>query len=600
MTLPRREEVPEAHTWDIESIFTSLDDWEEAYRMLEQELPGLADFRGRLSESPDRLLAWLQTIERLGQMANCVYVYSHLRFDADTTNQANAALNSRAQSLIARYRAATAFAEPEILAIDPAEIERFLQAEPRLHIYRHFLHNVQRQRAHVRSADVEDVLARASEPLETPWNTYRMLADGDLSFSPVSDTSGQQYQVAQGTIDDLLHSHDRTLRKAAWETYSDGFLSVKNTMAALIAGNVKSAVFHAQVRNYPGACAAALAAANIPEEVYTNVIESCNRHLHIWHRYWDIRRRALGLEKLEVYDIFAPLTDYESTVTYEQAVEWIHTGMAPLGSDYTEPMHAGLTRERWVDMYPNQGKRGGAYSSGAYATHPFILMSYSDDMESMSTLAHEIGHSMHSYMTNAHQPFIYSDYTIFVAEVASNFNQAMTRASLLRQNSKRDFQIAVLEEAMRNFHRYLFLMPILAQFELHIHEQVEHNQALTADGMSAKLCDLFRRGYGDAMHIDEARVGITWAQFPHMYASFYVYQYASGIAAANALADRVLAGEADAAHNYLSFLKAGSSLYPLDALKLAGIDMTSSEPMDRAFKVLEGFVNRLDQMFPTT
>jgi oligoendopeptidase F len=225
-------------------------------------------------------------------------------------------------------------------------------------------------------------------------------------------------------------------------------------------------------------------------------------------------------------------------------------------------------------------------------------MSYSNDMDSMSTLAHEIGHSMHSYLSNANQPFIYSDYTIFVAEVASNFNQAMTRVALLGQNSERGFQIAVLEEAMRNFHRYLFLMPILAQFELHIHEYVEHNQPLTADNMSEFLCGLFRQGYGSAVQIDEARVGITWAQFPHMYANFYVYQYASGIAAANALADRVLAGEANAAHNYLSFLKTGSSLYPLDALKLAGIDMTSPEPMKRAFSVLEGFVDRLDKMFP--
>lgn len=595
-TLPSRNSVASQHTWDLASIFASQVDWEASYQSLETDIPTLAHFQGRLGESPARLLQWLQTSERIEQAMGKVLVYAQLVFDEDTTNQQSVALMGRAQSLSTRLRAAMAFARSELLALDPAQIERFLAQEPALEIYRHFFDDMQRQRQYIRSAEVEDVLAQAEDPLSCPWNGYQVLSDADLTFASVQDSSGQQHHVARGTIEELLNSPDRTLRKAAWNAHADGFLSVKNTMAALIAGNVQASVFRARVRGYPGACEASLSASNIPLDVYNNVLDACNRHLPIWHRYWDIRRRALGLERLESCDIFAPLVEQQPDVSYAQAVEWICAGMQPLGEEYVSTARVGLLEERWVDIYPNRGKRSGAYSSGTYDTHPFILMNYSSGLESMSTLAHELGHSMHSHYTRIHQPYIYSDYTLFVAEVASNFNQALVRDYMLRQHPEREFQIAIIEEAMHNFHRYLFLMPILAQFELHIHRQVEQNQALTADEMTAYLARLFKRGYGDAMLLDESREGIAWAQFPHMYVNFYVYQYASGIAAANALADQVLAGDAEATMRYLQFLQAGNSLYPLDALKLAGIDMTSPALMDRAFKVLEGFVDRLDQL----
>ncbi len=595
-TLPRREEIPEQYTWDLSSIFAARSDWEAAYTAIEQELPSLAQFNGQLVESVDTLRRWLETSERLGQLAGKMLIYARLQFDADTTNQDNVALSSRAQGLYARYSAATAFATPELLAINPAILEQFMAADPVITIYRHYFDNLQRLRAHVRSGEVEELLARASEPLMTSWNTYNALADGDLHFASANGSDRIAHPVARGTIDNLLQNPDRQLRKAAWENYADGFLSVKNTMAALFGGNVKNDVFQARVRGYSNAREASLAASNIPSAVYDNVINACNRHLPIWHRYWEIRRRALGLEKLEAFDIFAPLISGEPEVPFEKAVDYICEGMAPLGDSYVDVMRRGLIEQRWVDIYPNQGKRGGAYSSGTYGTHPFILMSYTGGLKSMSTLAHELGHSMHSYLSRATQPFVYSRYTLFVAEVASNFNQALTRATLLRQNTDRHFQIAVIEEAMSNFHRYLFIMPILSQFEHAVHTRVEQGQAITADSMSSELADLFRRGYGPAMQMDDPREGITWAQFPHMYMNFYVYQYASGIAAANALADTILSGETGSIDRYLEFLRSGGSLYALDALKLAGIDMTSSEPMDRAFKVLEGFVDRLDQL----
>lgn len=596
VTLPRREQVPQEHTWDLSSLFADGAAWEQAYRAFEGQLPSLAPYAGRLAESPTTLLAWLQVVDRLKPALDQLSRYATLQADQDTANQANAALVSRAGDLAARFGAVIAFAEPELLALDPALIERFMAQEPALQLYKHYFDNLRRRRAHVRSAEVEELLAQSDDPLGVTWNAYSMLADADLRFAPAHGADGRPAEVAQGTIRHLLESRDRALRAGAWNAFADGYLGVRNTMAALLAGDVRANVFRARARRYESARAAALDRHNLPIAVFDNVIDACNRHLPIWHRYWEIRRRALGVELLESYDVFAPLAERQPEVPYQQAVEWICAAMAPLGRDYVRVMRDGLTRDRWVDIYPNQGKRSGAYAGGAFGAHPLILMSYTDNLTSMSTLAHEIGHAMHRYLSDTTQPYIYSRYAIFAAEVASNFNQALVRGHLLKQDNDRDFQIALIEEAMSNFHRYLFLMPILAQFELQIHQRAEQSQGLTADTMSGILVELFRKGYGPAVRIDEPRVGITWAQFPHMYMNFYVFQYASGIAAANALAEGLLAGEPGAAGRYVQFLRAGSSLYPLDVLKLAGLDMTTAEPMDRAFGVLERFVDRLDQL----
>lgn len=591
-----RDAVALQHTWDLSSIYHTPTDWDRAYQSLEEALSELAQFQGRLGESPTTLLAWFQTYERLGDPLSKMLLYASCSFDTDTTNQDAAARLGRVRSLLARFQAAIAFVGPELLQIDLALLDDWYTTEPALAHYRHYLADVQRQRAHLRSAAVEDVLALASEPLVTPWTTYSTLSNGDLTFAPASDSNGQSHTVAQGNFEELLCSPDRTLRESTWNSFADGFLQLKNTFAALFVGNVQHNVFIARARKYPNALTASLDRSNLPVAVYNNVIDACNRHLHIWHRYWEIRRRALGLSQIEAHDIFAPLIAQEPHVPYEQAVDWICAGIEPLGPDYVAVARAGLTHERWVDIYPNQGKRGGAYANHAYGVHPYILTNYTPNLMGMSTLAHELGHAMHSYLTNQTQTFIYIEYTIFVGEIASNFNQALVRAHLLNQSDDPAFQIAIIEEGMRNFYRYLFLMPILSQFEEQIHRQVENHQTPTAATMGELLTELFRRGYGPAVKLDEPRVGITWAQFQHMYMNFYVFQYASGIAAANALADRVLAGEPDALENYLDFLKAGNSRYSLDALKRAGVDMLQPEAMDRGFAVLEKLVDRLDQL----
>jgi len=331
--------------------------------------------------------------------------------------------------------------------------------------------------------------------------------------------------------------------------------------------------------------------------VFHNLIATYRSNLPTWHRYWKLRKRALGFDTLAAYDVKAPLTDKMPNVPLAQSIDWICAGMRPLGEEYVAVMRDGLLEQRWVDVYPNQGKRMGAYSHGVHGTHPYILMSYNDDIFSMSTLAHELGHSMHSYLTWQNQPVVYSSYSLFVAEVASNFNQAMVRAHLLETNRDRDFQIAVIEEAMANFYRYFFIMPTLARFELEIHQRIERGEALTADSMIALMADLFQEGYGDEVQVDRARVGSMWCQFStHLYSNFYVYQYATGIAAANALAADILDSQPGAAESYLTFLQAGGSLYPLDALNLAGVDMTTPAPVERAFGVLASYIDRLETL----
>jgi oligoendopeptidase F len=417
-----------------------------------------------------------------------------------------------------------------------------------------------------------------------------------MTFAPASSADGQTLEVAQGTIYALLDSPDRAARRTAWENYRDSFLAFKNTSAATLETSIKQNVFQMRARGYKSTLEMALSDQNLPTDVFYNLIETFKKNLPTWHRYWRLRRKALGVESLHTYDIWSPLTSEARVMPYREAVDWIVAGLAPLGNEYVAAVRRGALEERWVDAMPNQNKREGAFSSGSNGTYPFIVMTYDDGISALSTLAHELGHSMHSYLTWQTQPVIYSDYGMFVAEVASNFHQAMVRAYMLREAKDRSFRINILEEAMQNFHRYFFIMPTLARFELVAHERVEHGEALTADSLIELCANLFAEGYGADMHLDRDRDGITWATFGHLYADYYVFQYATGISGANALSKRILGGAPNAVRDYISFLKAGSSLYPLDALRVAGVDLARPEPVEAAFHVLADYVTQLEEL----
>lgn len=594
--VPPRSQVAPEHTWNAPSVFVSDQAWTDALKQLANNLPSITQYKGRLHEGPTVLLAALDKIESIQLELGKVLTYSLMSASVDTTNQASQSMEGRAASLAGNVAASISFLDPELLAIGRETLSQWMQQEKRLAIYEHYIDNLFRLQAHVRSAEVEEILGMVQDPFFATQSTYSVLSNADLRFRDARSSDGKRVPVVQGSVRKLLLNQDRETRRTMWETYAEGFLDAKNTFASNLLGAVKQDVFGARARRYNSALEASLFRSNIPVEVFHNLINVFKRNLPMWHRYWAVRRRILGYADLHTYDIWSPLTKDKPVVPFAQAVDWICKGMAPLGEEYVNALRRGCLQDRWVDIYPNQGKRSGAFSAGTKGTHPFIMMSFTGDLPTMSVLAHELGHSMHSYLTWKNQPTVYSDYSLFVAEVASNFNQSMVRAFLLKETPDPNFQIAVIEEAMENFHRYFFIMPTLARFELEFHQRVEGGDSPSADDLIKLMADLFAEGYGTEMQLDRQRDGITWAEFGHMYANFYVFQYATGISAAHALSRRVLSGEKGAADNYLAFLKVGGSLYPLDALKLAGVDLTSPEPVEQTFGILADMVDRLDKL----
>ena len=593
--LPRAEVQPE-HRWNAESMFATPADWQVAYAAADARLAEIKAFEGRLAEGPGTLADFLEVSQAILQQVGHVYFYAVMTQSCDSSDAAANAMAGQAGGLFGRFQAASAFTDPELLAIGRETLEQWMTDEPRLAVAQHYAENLFRKQAHVRSAEVEELLGALSEPNEQIGNTAEMLQSTEMRFEPATPPSGELLPVTQGTLDALLTHPDRDARRSAWEHYRDGYLSFKETLASNLIASMKFDVFYARARRYESSLEASLFENNVPVAVFRNLVDTFQKHIPTWQRYWAVRRKALGVAKLYPYDIWAPVAKTQPEVEYKQAIEMISEGMAPLGDDYVKALRKGCLQDRWVDIYPNVGKRQGAFSFGWQGTHPFIMHNYNNDLKSMSTLAHELGHSMHSYLTWQNQPGLYADYSLFVAEVASNFNQALVRAHLMKTNPDPDFQIALIEEAMNNFHRYFFIMPTLARFELEMHERIEAGEGLTADSMKARMLELYQEGYGSELDADGERTGITWATFPHLYAAYYVFQYATGISAAHALAQHVLDGEPGAADRYLGMLKAGGSLYPMDALKQAGVDMTTPEAVETTFGVLASYVDRLEEL----
>ncbi|MFO7944834.1 MAG: oligoendopeptidase F [Anaerolineales bacterium] len=598
ITLPPRQEVPLEETWHLESIFSSVEEWKKAYQEVKQKLPDIRAFQGELDQGPDQVARCFHLMEELLQESGKVVTYALLESSVDISDQEAAGRAGQARSLFSESLAAVSFIQPELVSIGFETLEGWMEEEPQLSQYEHYLDNLERLSDHIRSVEVENILALTTDPLpkSTPPQAYTALVNADLEFEPARTEDGRELEIGQSSIRSLKSDEDREVRRTAWEHYADGYLAFQNTLAGLQTAAFKRDAFHARVRKYPSSLEASLFENNIPVEVFQNLIRVFKDNLPTWHRYWNLKRKAHGYNKLHVYDIKAPLTSEKPEIPYQQAVDWICEGMAPLGEEYVSALRAGCEEERWVDRAKNRGKRQGAFSSGTYGTKPFIMMSYDDDIFSLSTLTHELGHSLHKYYTHRNQPFIYGRYSLFVAEVASNFNQALVRDHLFRTQKDPNFQLALIEEAMSNFHRYFFVMPTLARFEQEMHRRVEEGEAVNARSMIHLMADLFKEGYGDAVVFDQDRIGITWAQFQHLYMNFYVYQYATGISGAHALADQVLSGEPQAAEEYLGFLSAGSSVYPLEALNSAGVDLTEPQPVEKAFQVLAEIVDRLESL----
>ena len=594
--LPLRSEVPVEETWDLESVFKTPEDWEQAGKELTDLIKEITAYQGKLKEGPDRIVEFLNLFNEAGTIAGKIRNYASNYYSVDTTNQSSGARLGQAGSLMSDLGAAVAFFEPELMEIGLDVVDGWVKSSPDLAYFSHALDKLRRKQAHVRSGEVEEALAMTADPFSGPSTIYSALNNADLKFKPAVSSKGESIEVGQASIGGLTTDTDREARRTAWESYNDGYLAYKNTLAATYISQIKQDVFNARTHNYETCLHASLGPNNIPVEVYHNLLKVFQRNLPIWHRYWRLRKEIMDVDTFHVYDIKAPLTTDKPYVSFKQAVDWISEGLAPLGEEIVKVIQKGCLEERWVDRVRNKGKRQGAFTSATAGTYPFIMMSWADDLFSLSTLAHELGHGLHSYYSWKTQPYIYGRYSLFEAETASNFNQAKVRDYLFKTQTDRDFQIGLIEEAMSNFHRYFFIMPTLARFELEAHTRVEQGKPLSADALIALTAELFKEGYGDEVDFDHDRIGITWAQFGHMYRNFYVYQYTTGISGAHALAKPIIAGDQDAVERYHGFLNAGGSRFPTENLKMTGVDLTKPEPVESAFQYLSGLVDRLEEL----
>ena len=594
-TLPTRSDIPVEMTWDLESIYPTPDAWEKDFTWVNDELPRLSAYEGKLSESAQTLYEALDFDSRLSEVLGRLAVYASMRADEDTANQTNQAREARINMLGAKAGAASAFLTPEILAIPQERLESFFSEEPRLELYRHTLDELLRRKPHVRSAEVEALLAEASETLYAPAQIFGMINDADLKLPIIKDSKGQDVQLSKGNFILFMEDRDRQVRKDAFEGMHGTFYKQRNTLAATLNGHVKSQIFRARARRYDSAIEAALDANNIPVSVYENLLETVRNNISVLNRYLALRKKVLGLEDLHMYDLYVPIVaEVEYKVPFEQAKETVAKALAPLGKDYVEDMVRGFN-SRWIDVLENEGKRGGAYSSGAYGTHPFVLLNYQENLDNMFTLAHEFGHSMHSFYTRRTQPYPYADYTIFVAEVASTLNEALLTHYLLETVTDKPLRMYIINHYLEGFRATLYRQTLFADFERQIHAMAEAGEALTAESLSKVYKDLNVAYYGGEVNVDDL-IEIEWARIPHFYYNFYVFQYATGISASAALAQQIVTEGQPAVERYRRFLTRGSSDYSINLLRDAGVDMTSPQPVQQALELFGRYVGEMEKL----
>ena len=588
-----RSDVPTDESWDLFAIYPNSSAWEADLRAIRDQIPDIVALRGSLADGAGQLLAALQLEEAIGERASRAFSFAGLKRDQDNTDTQAQADYDKVVVLSVELGSASAFLEPEILALPEGRVEEYLSIEPELETYRHSLESLLRQREHVLDADTEMLLASAGELAMGPDTIFSMLNDADLEYGTITNEQGEEVTLTKANYQRFMESRDRSVRKAAFETLHAAYRAHRNTLAATYAASVKTDVFFARTRNYASSLEASISPNNIPVDVYDALVETVNRHLPLLHRYAALRKKMLGLDRLGVYDLYVPIVpEVDRDYDYDDAVETVLTSLAPLGDDYVEALGSGL-RSRWVDIYENKGKTSGAYSWGVYGVHPFILLNWSHQLRDVFTLAHEVGHAMHSYYTSAAQPYAYGRYTLFVAEVASTVNELILTNYMRGQTDDRALDMYLVNNALDDFRGTLFRQTMFAEFERWAHEQVEAGEALTPDALSEHYAELCRRYYGPDVEVDEY-VAIEWSRIPHFYRAYYVYQYATGISAAAALSRQILEEDKPARERYRTFLSGGSSKYSLDLLKDAGVDMATPEPIEQAMQVFEALLTELE------
>lgn len=591
--LPDRSKISSKHKWKTEHIFRSDKDWQNACGELEKLLLRLEKFHGKLGASAQNLLGCLKLRDQIDELIGKLFIYAGLKNDQDTRNSKYQTFRDKASTLLTRIKERNSFFQPEILSIPEKKLWSMVNGNTKLKIYRHYLKNLRRLKPHVLPKEQERLLALSGEIGEGPHHIFSMFNNADLTFPTITDENNQKIEVTKGRFNRLMQSADRKARKDAYNALYGTYRKWTNTLAATLSTNVKRNIFYARSRNYKTALEAALHHDNIPVDVYDNVIDTINNNLSPLHRYMQLRRKMLGLKELNPWDLFVPLIrDVKFEVPYIKSLKTIEEGLQPLGGEYLSIIKRGFNNG-WIDVYENQGKRSGAYSWSTHGIHPFILLNYNNTLDDVFTLAHELGHALHSYFTHHTQPVIYSGYTTFVAEVASTLNEALLIDHLIKNTADPRKKFYLLTEYVDQIRGTVYNQTLFAEFEKLIHQKAEVGEALIATDLNRWNRDLYTRYFGAAFTMD-ALYEINWCRLPHFYYNFYVYKYVTGFSAAVSLSRRILSGDKDARDAYLHFLTRGSSDYSTHLLKDAGVDITSPEPVEETTRLMEELVNEME------
>ncbi|MCK9444206.1 MAG: oligoendopeptidase F [Tissierellaceae bacterium] len=593
--IKERKDIQKEYQWDLESMYNDFDHWEKDFKKAKEMVKSFELHKGNVIKSSENLYNALNDEGELYRIVENLYVYTHMKLDEDTREGSSQALSDKGLGLYVEVEGVTSFMVPEILELDGETLDKYYKEKPELKLYEQHLDDILRKKDHVLSIKEEALLAKMGEIASSPHKIFSMLNNADIKFPTITGEEDKDIEITHGNFIPLMESRNREVRRRAFEGLYKTYEGYKNTFAASLNGDLKKNIINAKVRNYKTSREASLDRNNISLSVYDNLINSIHNNLDSMYKYMEIRKKALGLEELHMYDIYTPIVkEVDFNISYEEGIEIIKEALSPLGKEYTKVMEEGFNH-RWIDIYENRGKRSGAYSSGSYDSKPYILLNYHNTLDNVFTIAHEMGHSIHSYFTRKNQPYIYGNYSIFVAEVASTVNEALLLNHMLANVKDKNEKLYLLNHYLESFRTTVFRQTMFAEFEKIINEHLESGESLTAD----YLCETYKKinelYYGSNVVIDD-EISMEWARIPHFYYDYYVFQYATGFSAAMDLSQKILEDREHAVQKYLDFLKSGSSDYPLEVLKKAGVDMTSKEPVDNAMKLFSKLVEEMEQL----
>ena len=592
--LKKREEIDDKYKWKVDKVYKNIEDFEKDFEEVKKEAVKLQDYSGKLTNG-ETILEYLKLDEKISRKVEKLFIYAHLKSDEDTSNPTYQALMSKIDIYMAEFSSYTAFFVPEILSLDDKFIMDEIDRIEELHQYKFLFEDILKEKPHILSKEMEELLASASDCLDAPSAIHNLLTNADMTFGKIKDEDGNEVELSEGNYSSFIRSKDRSVRKAAFEKLFGEYEKFKNTLATSLTASIKTFNFNSKVRKYESALEASLNPNNIPLDVYKNAVKVMNDNVSSLHRYVKIKKELLNLDEIHMYDLYVPVIEAEKEhVEFNDGVKIVLEALKPLGEEYLDIFKGGIN-DGWIDIYENKGKKGGAYSWGGYDTMPYVLLNYNNELEDVSTLAHEMGHSIHSYYSRKEQPYHYAGYTLFCAEVASTTNEKLLIHHLIEKENDEKKKLSLINTELEQIRTTVFRQLMFAEFELYTHESLEKGIPLTSDDYSKAWHELNVKYFGPEMVVDE-KIDIEWARIPHFYSDFYVYQYATGYAAASAFANAILEEKANAVEKYKGFLKSGGSDYPIEILKNAGVDMTTKEPLEATIKRFNELLDMIEKV----